>query len=837
MPRQTLFAKFLVITLLLTLTPLIASSLILLGQLESITSRLSDEIADTSDVQASESLRMRAKQVAETVGDLLQKCENDLLFLARSRPDRLTLFDFYLTRRGDIWERDRDANLPSENRDLIPLYQSIALIDRHGQERIVIRDGRTVPENELRNVADPAATEFKGEDYFLKTRSLQPGRIHVTHLTGFHVTRQQQLQGAAEPEDAYNGEQYRGVVRFCTPLNDKNGRFDGILVISLDHRHLMEITQHIDPGRGYSTVFPSYKSGNYAFLFDDEGWVVTHPRFWYIRGVGKDGRGIPPYTERSSSTEVEAGLTPFKLDSAAFINPNFPKIIDEVRKHKTGYVEILATRDSKNIMAYAPILYNTGDYRTHGVFGGVTIAFKVDQYNDLIRKGSRLISSQLKAHRTQSSIILLITACLSAFAAWRLSRGIVKPLQELTNGVRKLAEGDTGSRVIATSSDEVGELAKSFNHMADELEVRKNNLLSTLDELRRSRLEIMDERNFQESILESITSAIITFSPDGVLTSINATAGHFLGNSVAVGMGYRTVYAGWEDMADRVGSALAGKKPYGREPLIIERNGSTMHFDVGFFPIGRDAEQGITVTMRDETEKERMREEMTRMDQLASLGTISAGIAHEIRNPLTGITLLLDDLHDRQGLDPDTKLMIGHAIAETERVERLISSLLSYSSPPRACFVLANLNTAVQEGIVLFRKACEKQGVELVSSCNPIPPFPFDPDQIRQLLLNLLGNALEAVSPGGRIAIGTFCAANCAYISVADTGPGIPEEDIPRLFEPFFTRKSAGTGLGLSIVQRIVEEHHGSIKVESNCGEGTVVTVELPMGSLLERET
>jgi signal transduction histidine kinase len=346
----------------------------------------------------------------------------------------------------------------------------------------------------------------------------------------------------------------------------------------------------------------------------------------------------------------------------------------------------------------------------------------------------------------------------------------------------------------------------------------------------------MDERNFKESILESITSAIITFSPDGTLTSINATGRHFLGNSVAIGMGYRTVYDGWGDMADRVASALAGKKPYGREPFIIERNGSTMHFDVGFFPIGRDAEQGITVTMRNETEKERMREEMTRMDQLASLGTISAGIAHEIRNPLTGITLLLDDLHDRPGLDPNTQLMIGHALTETERVERLISSLLSYSSPPRASFVRSDLNSAVQDGLVLFRKACEKQGIELTALCQPIPAFPFDPDQIRQLLLNLLGNALEAVPPGGSISIGTFCADDCAYISVADTGPGIPEEDIPRLFEPFFTRKSAGTGLGLSIVQRIIEEHHGSITVESNNGNGTVFTVGLPMGSFQERE-
>jgi signal transduction histidine kinase len=226
---------------------------------------------------------------------------------------------------------------------------------------------------------------------------------------------------------------------------------------------------------------------------------------------------------------------------------------------------------------------------------------------------------------------------------------------------------------------------------------------------------------------------------------------------------------------------------------------------------------------------------MTRLDRFASLGKISAGIAHEIRNPLTGITLLLDDLHDRPGLDTDTKQMLAYALAETERVERLITSLLNYSSPPKASFVTADLNDTVQEGLLLFRKACEKQQVELLSSFEPVAPFPFDDDQVRQLLLNLLGNALEAVAPGGTITIATSCRNNCACIRIADNGPGIPEEDIPLLFEPFFTRKSAGTGLGLSIVQRIVEDHHGNISVESEVGKGTVFTVLLPLQANLSQ--
>ncbi len=133
MPRLTLFKKILAVTLLLSLLPLLVSSVVLFFNLESINLRLSQEIAESTNSQAAESLQMRAKHVAETVGDLLRQCENDLLFLARSRPDQQTLLNFYLTRRGEIWQRRGTLVAPQDSNDLIPLYQSIALIDRNGR--------------------------------------------------------------------------------------------------------------------------------------------------------------------------------------------------------------------------------------------------------------------------------------------------------------------------------------------------------------------------------------------------------------------------------------------------------------------------------------------------------------------------------------------------------------------------------------------------------------------------------------------------------------------------------------------------------------------------------
>ncbi|MFZ4856390.1 MAG: ATP-binding protein [Desulfuromonadaceae bacterium] len=826
---MTLFKKILIITLLLALLPLLASSLVLLVNLNSINVRLTSEIANTADTQASESLQMRAQHVAETVGDLLRQCENDLLFLSRTPLEQQNLSNFYELRRSEVRERHGTAAAPREIRRQIPLYRSIAFIDSHGKEHIVIRDGRFLSPSELRDVSKPANTEFRNEDYFNRIRLLKRGETYVSHLTGFHVSKQEQLAGATEPENAFNGSSYQGVIRFGTPLYSPDGTFIGMVVISLDHRHLMEFTQHIDPGKNFSTVFPSYRSGNYAFLFDDEGWIITHPKYWDIRGVDSSGRPVPPYTKNSSEADVEAGRIPYNLDQAGFIHPNYPVVAASVRSQRSGYVDITNVGGAKKIMAFAPIPYETGDYGKHGVFGGVTIGFQVDQFHDAARKGSRMINSELREHRTVSTIFILLTALLSAFSAWLLSRGISHPLRQLTESAGRLAAGDTHERVSVISSNEIGELASTFNFMADELELRKRNLLATLDELRSSRLEIMDERNFKANILESISSAIVTFSPGGGLTSINSTGLSFLGTTIARDMHFSDVFSGWGDMADQIALTLGTKSGYGRSSLVIDRGMDKTYFDVGLFPIGNDAGKGLTVTMRNETEREKLREEMMRLDRLASLGKLSAGIAHEVRNPLTGISLLLDDLHDRATADSEDKSMIKKALEEIERVERLISALLNYSSPVRAEFRKGDLNGVVHDTVLLLRRPCERQQISLRLEPGDVPLFRFDPEKIKQALLNIVRNAQEAMPDGGVITITTGLREEFASIVICDNGPGINTDDLPLIFEPFFTRKGAGTGLGLSITQRIIDEHHGRIDVESSPERGTCFTIELPL--------
>jgi len=829
MIRPTLFRKFLIASLLLALVPLLAATLFLFSGLEQVRDRLALKIGSSAEQQAAEGLQMRARQVADTVSDYLHRREDDLRFLSRFSSDRKVLLSFWMQQRSEVWEQRTSApNHVREVRELVPIYRSFALIDADGQERMVLKDGRFLPPSELRNVASPTATEFKSETYFNEIRQLQPDEIHVTHLTGFHVNKQQQLAGATEPEHAL-GKQYEGVVRFGLPLYGQNGRFTGAFVISMDHRHLMEFSQHIDPGPHFSTIFPSYKSGNYAFLFDDEGWIITHPKLWDIRGVNQQGELLPPYSSSSSSKDIEAGNIPFNLDHAGFIHPNYPKASALVRKQQSGVVELTNVGGARKIMAYAPILYDSGPYKKHGIFGGITIGYQVDQFQKQASAGSQLITSKLKEYRQQSALFISLAAIVAGLAAWLLARGITRPLQRLSEGARRLANGETGNRVVVKGSDELAELALAFNAMVAELEQRKANLIATLKQLQESRQAILDERNFKESILESISSAITTFAPDGSLTSRNSTLDRFLGQKWPLGSHYATVFEGWEPIPARIEQAFTEGTGYGRAPLQLEQNGIIQHFDLGIFPIGENAERGLTVTLRDETIREELREETVRLERLASLGKLAAGISHEIRNPLTGISLLLDDLHDRAQLGDKDREMLTKAMAEIERMERLISALLTFAAPPRSRFTPGDPGEAAEDVVMLMQRPCQRQGVTLTLERPPLPACLIDAEKIRQALLNLLKNALEALPLGGTISITINHDAHDALITVSDSGHGIPSQDLPLIFEPFFTRKGAGTGLGLSITRQIIEEHGGAINVSSEPVQGTSFIIRLPL--------
>ena len=223
--------------------------------------------------------------------------------------------------------------------------------------------------------------------------------------------------------------------------------------------------------------------------------------------------------------------------------------------------------------------------------------------------------------------------------------------------------------------------------------------------------------------------------------------------------------------------------------------------------------------------------EVLRAEQLAALGQLAAGVAHEVRNPLTSIKLLVQaELESRSpgGMAPEDLKVI---VSEVLRMERSLQSFLDYARPPNPQRQQVDLETVVQNVMGLVRVRAERQRVEmqLVSPVTGVP-ISADVNQMQQVVLNLALNALDAMPQGGRLTFTTNRRGDLAELTVSDTGTGISEDMQERLFQPFATNKETGLGLGLVITRRILEAHGGRVSVENAPLGGAVFQVRLPVG-------
>jgi two-component system NtrC family sensor kinase len=227
----------------------------------------------------------------------------------------------------------------------------------------------------------------------------------------------------------------------------------------------------------------------------------------------------------------------------------------------------------------------------------------------------------------------------------------------------------------------------------------------------------------------------------------------------------------------------------------------------------------------------RMEEQLRRSEKLASLGTLAAGVAHEINNPLTGILLYASILNSDTRLDPALAPDVQTVISETQRCADIVKNLLEFSREATPEKEATALDTLLDEVITLFHKQSAFKNIAINKNydCN-LPLIAIDPNQIRQVLMNLVINAGHAMPSGGNLEISTYWSADGRFICAAlhDSGDGISEENLTRIFDPFFTTKSTGTGLGLSISYGIIENHGGKIDVQSRSGAGTTFTIMFP---------
>jgi signal transduction histidine kinase len=247
--------------------------------------------------------------------------------------------------------------------------------------------------------------------------------------------------------------------------------------------------------------------------------------------------------------------------------------------------------------------------------------------------------------------------------------------------------------------------------------------------------------------------------------------------------------------------------------------------------LGRNFNQMVQQLRESRVEIERLhRTQMSRAEHLATLGEMATGLAHEIRNPLAGIAGVIEIIGRDLPTTSPARAVVKDVRQEIARINHIVTDLLQTARPHPPKVRKSDLNTTVEHAVMLGRQQALAKSVEIALHKEPaLPEVEHDSDQIHQVLLNLLLNALQAIDLNGAITVTVRHQGTKAVVEVADNGRGIAPDHLPNIFRPFYTTKGEGTGLGLSLARRIVEDHHGRIDVTSAIGHGTTFAVVLPL--------
>ena len=408
------------------------------------------------------------------------------------------------------------------------------------------------------------------------------------------------------------------------------------------------------------------------------------------------------------------------------------------------------------------------------------------------------------------ALALGLVICL--VLSFLLAQILITPIRALTIGTRQVAAGDFSQRLEVTSRDEIGVLTRNFNYMSQVLR-------DTLS-------EVENERNKLSTLFLHMTDGVVAFSPVGLVIHSNPAASQMLSRSMDPTTSFQDLFA--EDAAfDQI---LTLKRP---QYLEAQKTVGERELELFMAPYSADqAPGGVMVVIHDVTEQRRS--EQARREFVAN-------VSHELRTPLTNIKSYAETIVDAgDELPPELKSnFMNVIISETDRMTRIVQDLLTLSKIDYgkmemnvSRFSFSKAVRSVYEAVALN---AESHGHTLTFSCEEnMPDVDGDRERIEQVIMNIVSNAIKYTPDGGRIAITAATSGRNVFVRISDNGIGIPEKDLPRLFERFYrvdkarSRESGGTGLGLSIAKEILSQHKGDIRIESVYGEGTDVTITLP---------
>jgi PAS domain S-box-containing protein len=504
-------------------------------------------------------------------------------------------------------------------------------------------------------------------------------------------------------------------------------------------------------------------------------------------------------------------------------------ILDPARSAPDGGAYTAYPRQGWMGGSYSAVVQRTG-----------SVASKEGESPILLASVLSLAEYGARAARLQRAVLAvsLIVVAITIVIALVLSRSIVSPIRLLSRATRRIAEGDYRAEVRGPVSGEIGELLDGFNGMAKKLAADKLELEEYIS-------EIVGLKERSDGIIESIREGLALIDAEGRVESANGSFRGLFGEDSGL-RGARIVdieRGPFDDsLVEIARDALRRRESRGG---ITRRAADGRTFEIKLYPLvaaTRSEDARCIVIVEDASERLAYEEKVIQADKLASIGMLSAGVAHEINNPLSSILANVGNAIS-EAKDPEMVASLRVVENETLRIARIVRQLLDFSAPRRSreysgdSAPRCDANAVAKELVLLvgypFRGEAKVKFRELFD--RDCPEAAISEDELKQVLLNLLKNALHAVGREGVIRVETRAAGGDVEISVADSGPGIPEGVMGRIFDPFFTTKQpsigeggAGLGLGLSVAYGIVTKRGGSIRAANEEGGGALFLVHLP---------
>ncbi|HEV8143713.1 MAG TPA: ATP-binding protein [Methylomirabilota bacterium] len=488
---------------------------------------------------------------------------------------------------------------------------------------------------------------------------------------------------------------------------------------------------------------------------------------------------------------------------------------------------VWSTRDGPRVVEAVVVVGTHVTERLEAKVRAISQAFK--DYKQL-----RLMKNPIKG--SYILLFLLLTLIVVFSFTWfglYLARGITDAIAELAEGTREVAAGNLRYRVKARANDEIGVLVESFNRMTGDLGESKRRLEEAYLDLQDKHTELEERRHYIETVLEAITTGVVSFDPEGRVTTINRAAARMFGLDEAgsVGRPVESVFTG-PDLAEVATLIQRTSRPHAgvaEHELTLSREGGTVTL-VAMATALRSADgdyAGAVVVFDDLTE-------LLRAQRLAAWREVAQRIAHEIKNPLTPIQLSAQRLRRRLAPVSEERELVNECtetiIQEVDGLKRLVDEFSRFARMPAPAPRPTDVRPLVEGVITLYRDA--NPALTLVTRHgDDVPLLDVDPDHVKRAIMNLVDNAVAAVRGAGEVEVETALVdgGRRVRIAVSDRGPGVPAGLREKMFQPYYSTKASGMGLGLAIVQEIVAEHGGSLRLEDNVPHGSRFVMELPV--------